>query len=419
MICNSAQLTRFHSTLTASSRSNHFSRIVILITVIFLITSVLIFHSPHSAVYRQTKSLLGENTSHGYWQSTARGHSALEAAGNSTLGFSSIQFVNLRNRFDRLDAVTLQAYLSGLDIIEVPGVEAKDIQNVGMPPTHRPSVLRDGEKGCWRAHANIWSQMLRNKSRAVLIIESDAAWDINVRDIMSNLNVHFARFLDQLDSKPIHDGGWNRDATQTSTAHPLQSDHDDPWHSRHWDMLSLGQCFESTVNSNYSLVYPDKHVPEGKDYFGMKLGHSRVVRLSGGIVCTTAYAVSRTGAAKLLLRSAVDLDNPVDLLMRRMTLAGDLIVYSVMPTVFAQWEYVNNIGMKERGANSDIHNGKSDGDVNMDGWADVKKTGSVWHGKEGHPDIAFENMALEKAWNLIMPKAAELEVSQYHEDEGN
>ncbi|KAK2594585.1 hypothetical protein QQS21_007715 [Conoideocrella luteorostrata] len=419
MLRNLRKPTWLPTVLTGpSSRSNYFFRIFVLVAIAFLIAGVLISDF-HSTVYQHTKSLLRDNTSHSHKNSTGAEHiphqsGALEAAGNSTLGFSSIQFINLRNRFDRLDAATLQAYLSGLDIIEVPGVDAKDIHDVGMPPTHRIGVLRDGEKGCWRAHANIWSQMLRDKSRAVLIIESDAAWDINVRDIMTNLNVHFARFLDQLDSKPIHNARWNGDATQTS----LKPNRDDPWHSRHWDMLSLGQCFESTVNSNYSLAYPDKHVLEGKDYFGKKMGYERVVRLSGGIVCTTAYAISQTGAAKLLLRSAMDLDNPVDLLMRRMTLSGDLIVYSVMPTIFAQWEYVNNIGMKERGANSDINGGKSDDNIIMDGWADVKKTGSVWRDKEGHPDVAFKNMALEKAWSLIMPKA-ELEVSQYHEDEGN
>lgn len=104
--------------------------------------------------------------------------------------------------------------------------------------------------------------------------------------------------------------------------------------------------------------------------------------------------------------------------MRRMTLSGDLIVYSVMPTVFAQWEYVEKIGMTERGANSDINSATSDAEIDMTGWADVEKTGSVWQDKQHHPDIAFENMALEKAWSLILPNAS-LAESQYHEDEGN
>ena len=79
---------------------------------------------------------------------------SIEAAGNSTLGFSSIYFVNLRDRFDRLDAISLQAYLSGVEVVEHAAVEPEQIKDAGMPPTHRP-VLRIPEKGCWRAHANV------------------------------------------------------------------------------------------------------------------------------------------------------------------------------------------------------------------------------------------------------------------------
>lgn len=78
----------------------------------------------------------------------------MDAAGNATLGFGSIQFINLPARFDRIDAATLQAYLSGIDITEVPGVLAADINDAGMPPEHL-SRVKKGEKGCWRAHANV------------------------------------------------------------------------------------------------------------------------------------------------------------------------------------------------------------------------------------------------------------------------
>ncbi|KAJ3489629.1 hypothetical protein NLG97_g5955 [Lecanicillium saksenae] len=78
----------------------------------------------------------------------------MDAAGNATLGFGSIQFINLPSRFDRIDAAAMQAYLSGLDITEVPGVLSADINEAGMPPQHLERVKK-GEKGCWRAHANV------------------------------------------------------------------------------------------------------------------------------------------------------------------------------------------------------------------------------------------------------------------------
>ncbi|KAK2593181.1 hypothetical protein QQS21_009110 [Conoideocrella luteorostrata] len=358
---------------------------------------------------------------------------AAAAAGNSTLGFSSIQFINLKHRYDRGDAGTLQAYLSGLDIAGAPGVESVDIHDAGMPPTHRKGALQYKEKATWRAHANvslfidakwhiradhvkIWSQVLRTKAPAVLIIEADAAWDLNIREIMSNMNQHFTLLLQRLNSTPVHSAEWGSRSPLEKSPEYLRPNPDDPWHVRHWDMLSLGQCFESGNNNNIndSIIYPDKHMTKEKDYYGRKLHHERVIRVSGGIVCTTAYAISQTGAAKLLLRSAVDLDNPVDLLMRRMIMSGDLITYSVMPTIFAQWEYVNHIGMRQY--NSDIKVGQSEEDST--GWTTVQETGSVWRENNFHPDIAFENMALEKAWGLIL-QGANLKNSLYDDKTGN
>lgn len=78
----------------------------------------------------------------------------LAAAGNRTLGFSKIYFINLPNRYDRMDAGVLQAYLSGIDITLFPAVNGKTIEDTGMPPTStdEPTGV---EKGCWRAHANV------------------------------------------------------------------------------------------------------------------------------------------------------------------------------------------------------------------------------------------------------------------------
>lgn len=80
---------------------------------------------------------------------------AMEAAGNRTLGFSSIKFVNMPQRFDRADAATIQAYISGIDLEYYSAVEPLKFGHVGMPPSSNPAALRAGEKGCWRAHASV------------------------------------------------------------------------------------------------------------------------------------------------------------------------------------------------------------------------------------------------------------------------
>lgn len=83
------------------------------------------------------------------------GDSTTDSAGNSTLGFDAVYFINMATRYDRLDALSLQAYLSGIDITLSSGVSSDMMHDVGMPPTHTPGLLGDGQKGCWRAHANV------------------------------------------------------------------------------------------------------------------------------------------------------------------------------------------------------------------------------------------------------------------------
>ncbi|KAM4056552.1 Glycosyl transferase, family 25 [Hirsutella rhossiliensis] len=223
----------------------------------------------------------------------------MEVAGNSTLGFSSIQFINIRSRYDRLDAVSLQIHLSGLDITESLGVKAADIQDIGMPPTHMPGYVREKEKGCFRAHANIWSARLRKNLPAALIVESDATWDVNVRDIMASFN-HAERET-RLRGKEQKKG--------------IEYDPKDPWLSQHWDVLSLGHCFELPQDNDVYLAFPDAHVPPA---------------WTTGVLAW-ATRECQTGAAKLLLRSAVNLDDSVDMIMRLMILAGDLVAYSTPP----------------------------------------------------------------------------------------
>ncbi|KYK54913.1 hypothetical protein DCS_06874 [Drechmeria coniospora] len=332
---------------------------------------------------------------------------SMKSAGNSTLGFGSVNFLYLSTRFDRLDAMSLQSYLSGIDVTEQLGVGPEMIKDAGMPPTQKPRELTIGEKGCWRAHANIWSAMLRQKLPPVLVLESDATWDVKIRQIMPRLNHHFRQFLADTKSAALPRAGWSEPAKVVAgngsfDAAPAE----DPWLSSHWDVLFLGQCHDTIENKEVHRIYKDPSVPAGRDYWGRTLQHERVIRRSGGIICTTAYAVSETGAAKLLLRSAVNLDMPVDLMMREMILSGDLVSYSVTPPIFAQYQYAEGIGMEERGANSNIRGGQLFSAffsffIRRKAWENVRLSGSVWTTKRAHEDVAFNEMALQSAWRRI------------------
>ncbi|KAH8898611.1 hypothetical protein GQ53DRAFT_777271 [Thozetella sp. PMI_491] len=336
----------------------------------------------------------------------------MERAGNETLGFHKIWFLNLKKRYDRTDAVALQSYMSGIDVEDFPGVEKEMISPAGMPPTDRPGSLKVSELGCYRAHANVWSQVIRKRLPPVLILESDAAWDINIRSIMSNMNRYFVEFLRDLNSTilPSAGYGWTppkplnnltSDAKRARTG--IEYNPDDPWLSEHWDVFSIGQCFETPNGAPY-IIYPDRDVPPGREYNGYTMKYERVLRVSGGFTCTTSYAISQTGAAKLLLRSSINLGLPVDLLIRHLIMENRLVAYSVVPTVIAQWEYAGGIGMEQRGAQSDIRGGDEksiDENTPMPGWKDVWRRRSVWITKSHHPDVSFRNMGLTVAWDRI------------------
>ena len=71
------------------------------------------------------------------------------------------------------------------------------------------------------------------------------------------------------------------------------------------------------------------------------------------LVCLSAYAISRKGAEKMLLRGAIDLNEPVDVIIHHFTEKGYLNTYSLEPPLFGQWEYVDRIGANV--LNSDVN----------------------------------------------------------------
>lgn len=145
------------------SRRTTFIRLILFVFVVVLLA--ISFHT--SLVGVPLGSVRRPWSGAGHQHPPARGYEAsfttapspaerrlMDAAGNRTLGFSSIQFINMPGRWDRSDAAALQAHVAGIDYVEVAGVASKDIKDMGMPPEHT-TWLKPGEKGCWRAHANV------------------------------------------------------------------------------------------------------------------------------------------------------------------------------------------------------------------------------------------------------------------------
>lgn len=89
-----------------------------------------------------------------------------------------------------------------------------------------------------------------------------------------------------------------------------------------------------------------------------------------------------------------------------MQVDGDLKVYSVNSAFFAQWVYMDGLGMIGRGSISDIHGTSIEHVVegespDMSGWDKAREAKTVWKIKPTHADSALKFGALRVAWDYI------------------
>ncbi len=218
-------------------------------------------------------------------------------------------------------------------------------------------------------------------------MESDATWELNIRPIMSELSHYF------------------RDLVRTpasATATPA-----DPWMTEEWDVIALGHCIGSRAPNGPEVKYHSQYANEGPmEWKGVKLNGERFIHRAKNSICLAAYVVSLRGAAKLLLRSAIDLNDPVDLVINYMSEKGQLVVYNVVQPPFVQWKYRKGIGMDA--GNSDIRFGNgpkntttTEPERDMSAWPEVKKDHSVWRPSGFYKTGTLKESALTHAWEHI------------------
>jgi hypothetical protein len=305
-----------------------------------------------------------------------------ESARNKTLGFYRVEYINLPSRYDSDDAIFLQCMTSNITVNKTEAVVADTLEDKGLPPSDRPKPLQPGEKACFRSHTNLWRRMINEGWPSLLVLEADAAWDVNIRDI----NYRIAEGLDELINK--------FNFTEVPGTGP--SEHD-PFNVQNWDIISFGSCKDGKKHHDKNVIIQDPDSPIGAEYWGQNLTDERVVRKAGNLVCTNSYAVSQRGAIKLLLRSVLYTGQPVDVAMGDMIRDDDLIAYSVYPPTFAQWTYKDGLGGE--GLNSNIRGGgekkKLKDEEFIDNWAKAKASKDVWGLNPLFKDAQFRHGALQ------------------------
>ncbi|KAI9871453.1 MAG: hypothetical protein M1830_002902, partial [Pleopsidium flavum] len=224
---------------------------------------------------------------------------------NETLGFERIYVIGLKDRTDKRDALTLTSSLTGFKLDWIDGVKGEEIPDKAVPFGTNRTLLWENNLGSWRGHMNAIRAIIENRLSSALIMEDDMDWDVNVKSQLSQFAPGARQMLDS-PSSPV-------------PASPYGSE---------WDLLWLGHCGEhfpemmepklANPDTRKYIIENDPTVPSYNHIKGFLAWkdypeRTRFVHTTGGPICTFAYALSFSGAQKLLYALSVDgLSGPFD-----------------------------------------------------------------------------------------------------------
>lgn len=304
-------------------------------------------------------------------------HSVFEPAGsestapgapksNSTLGFQQMIYINSPAGYNYDDAITLQSVVSDLEPLRFIGETVDTIRQIGLQPSRGVPWRVDSElskndhfrkvptsleeKVNCRTHSLVWREMLYSDWTTLLVLEENAMWDDNISQMMPVFahglrNALVARNIitreeaTQVENKieSYLDKHGNLDGFDGEIYFPSK-----------WDIINLGSCANQPLNVSFRYTYDDPQAPVFHQDLATKGEKpveegTRQVRFDGLERCTTAYAVSRRGALKLLSNLAIELTGPLDVAIQQQISAGELTSIAVYPPLFAQWEYLKEL----------------------------------------------------------------------------
>ncbi|KAJ1954676.1 hypothetical protein IWQ62_005702 [Dispira parvispora] len=210
-----------------------------------------------------------------------------------SLGFDKVFVVNLDSRKDRMEFFAEASDFVRFDYTRLPAVMAEDARDeAGNPSSHQ---------ACWRSHMLLYDRIINTPElNHVLILEDDIDMELDLQYLL------------------------HRGLKALNKADP------------NWELLWVGHCREAAPESN--LVDKDTDLYRSYNPY-----------------CTHAYAVSRSGAAKLheIMKKFTQ---PIDLMMMDAIAAGRINSYSFKQPLITQYHF--------NGDYSDIN---SDGHLNPGG----------------------------------------------------
>ncbi|KAM3414604.1 hypothetical protein BST61_g9763 [Cercospora zeina] len=202
---------------------------------------------------------------------------------NRTLGFEKIIVLNLPQRHDKRDEMSLSASVSRIDFEWMDGVDGASMSAKSKPSMMNDELSGDNNTlGCWRAHMNALQHVVKENIETALIMEDDADWDVNLKQQL----VDFARGSKYLQGN-----------SDSETSSPYGDD---------WDMLWLGHCGVYhgprssqrfwTSRDDPTVVPPELHRwqrrrPDMRHPL-LSSNFSRITFAAKGGLCAIAYAIA-------------------------------------------------------------------------------------------------------------------------------
>ena len=202
---------------------------------------------------------------------------------------------------------------------------------------------------------NHFNRMIHENLASSLIIESDADWDMRVKQSTAGFAEGVRKIADFQFPPKVHQIGEAGSPTLHSSSsgssqvsnHPRDlptSPSLNPYGSS-WDILYIGSCNARVHGNGRVYSYNDSAAPSPsktsadgpslKEY--PRHGNTRMVYQPEGAGCTVAYAVSLAGAHKLVERHFADNDDAVDIRMQTACRSDpNMVCVAVFPQIIAQ-----------------------------------------------------------------------------------
>ncbi|KAF2209961.1 glycosyltransferase family 25 protein [Cercospora zeae-maydis SCOH1-5] len=301
---------------------------------------------------------------------------------NATLGFQKMFVVNLPTRYDRRDAMSLAAALTGLQVEYIDGQAGVD--RARQPPGGSEVEMPQGSFDSWRAHMDVMRRIVEDNIQSALVLEDDVDWDVRIKSQMQD----FARGSQML-IQPLQ-GTTDQYLDPTINGPTDEHEHSDfavgdavieesvtsPYGDLdRWDLLWIGHCgcqFPMPEDHDTPLgrvVFGNDHTVPTVKQIDIELGHpqlideypdhTRVVSRARMHTCTLGYGVSQLGARRLLYELAVHAMTGTNDMMFRSACHGSdgrraMNCLTVQPPLF---EHHRQAGNKSLYSDIDKHEG--------------------------------------------------------------